>query len=184
MGTEGGSEPADPEPTADAQPTTTSTQPIDETKPNAGWVFFAVMAVAVFLPVLTDVPRTTLGADVLLAVLGALMAGLAVVARRSWFRLYADRMEYSSLSGKARVMWFRDVEEAVLREAPFGGGPILKVRSRTGQKLSWDANPKKNDPGIVTERRLKAVYEALVAYGVEVDSQNYMRTGPFRMWRV
>jgi hypothetical protein len=46
------------------------------------------------------------------------------------------------------------------------------------------AGPKKGDPGLVTERRIKAVNEALLASGVEVDSQNYMRTGPFRMWRV
>lgn len=177
MGTEGGSEPADAKPT-------TSTQPIDETKPNAGWVVPALMAVFFFLAVLSGRPRLDGFGIAFFLAFGVFMVGIAVVLRRSWFRLFADRMEYSSLSGKARVMWFRDVEEAVLREAPFGGGPTLKVRSRTGQKLSWDANPKKNDPGIVTERRLKAVYEALVAYGVEVDSQNYMRTGPFRMWRV
>jgi hypothetical protein len=189
MGTEGGSEPTDGQPTADAQPTgdgqpTTSTQPIDETRPNAMWVVPALMAVGFFLAAVTGRPETdALGTAFFLA-FGVFMVGIAIVLRRSWFRLFTDRMEYSSPSGKARVMWFRDVEEAVLREGAFGGAPVLRVRSVTGQELSWNAAPRKGDPGVVTEKRIKAVSEALVAYGVEVDSQNYMRTGPFRMWRV
>ncbi len=183
MGTEGGSEPADAQSAADAQPTT-STQPIDETKPNAMWVVPALMAVFFFLAVVTGRPETDGFGTAFFLAFGVFLVGIAVVLRGSWFRLFADRMEYSSLSGTARVMWFRDVEEAVLREGAFGGAPILRVRSVTGQKLSWNAAPRKGDPGIVTEKRIKAVTEALVAYGVEVDSQNYMRTGPFRMWRV
>ncbi|NIJ05477.1 hypothetical protein [Frigoribacterium faeni] len=155
-----------------------------ETKAGAVWVFPAVMAVALLLVVLGGRPRTDALGTVVLVVLGAFMAFIAVVVKKSWFRLYADRIEHASLTGTAKVLWFRDVEEAVLREAPFGGGPTLKVRSTTGEVLSWDANPKHDDDGHRIEKKIKAVYEALVAYGVEVDSLNYMRTGPFRMWRV
>ena len=201
MGTEGGPEPAgdaDPadaqhaageEPAADEQhpadaQSAPDEQPIDETRPDARWAAPALMAAAFFLAALSGIPRTDALGTVFFLAFGVLLVGIAVVLRRHWFRLFADRMEYSSLSGRAQVMWFRDVEEAVLREGSFGGAPILKVRSSTGQELSWDARPRKGDPGLVTERRIKAVNEALLASGVEVDSQNYMRTGPFRMWRV
>ena len=153
-----------------------------ETRPSAAWLLPAVMAGAFVLSAVGGVPETDAWGTAFFLAFGVFMALIAVAVKRSWFRLWPDRMEYSSLTGKGRVMWFRDVQQAVLREGPYGG-PVLTVRSTTGEKLSWDANNTK-DPEKAVEKRLKAVHDAMVEFGVEVDSQNYMGTGPFRMWRV
>jgi len=116
--------------------------------------------------------RTFFGAFV---AVGVWMVLLGV---NSWTAIYADRLEYATWRGTRVVLPFTEVRSAQLREG-HKGQLRLRVVPETGKTLTWGA-----DSGFVATGSLplKVLVDALTAAGVEVDSLNYMGTGPYRLW--
>lgn len=115
---------------------------------------------------------------VLLWACAAFGAWLVLLGVNSWTAVYADRLERGTWRGSRVVLPFTDLREATLREE-LQGRVVLRLVPRSGKVHSWSADSGSDKRASLP---LKVLVDALIAAGVEVDSRNYMGTGPYRLW--
>jgi hypothetical protein len=109
-----------------------------------------------------------------LIALGSL--SLAVVSHGHSETVYTDRLEFTSTwRREPEVIPFSSIDRVVLRSEHNG----LRLEIHAGKrKLRWESK----QSGYMAEAVIKCIHDALIAAGVEIDSLNRMRNGPFTAW--